>query len=83
MQIIKYGMSFRRSAIFMIKQKYPDLNFSDIKFSDMKGHEEHPPVPVNAAPVQPIGEAPQAAEVVEVVGDEGDNPGEGDNVVPE
>ena len=83
LQIIKYGMSFRRSAIFMIKQKYPDLDLSDIKFSDMKGHEEHPPVPVDAAPVQPIGEAPQAAEVVEVVGAEGDNPGEGDNVVPE
>ena len=50
LQIIKYGMSFRQSAIFMIKQKYPDLDFSDINFSDMKGYEENPPVPVNAAP---------------------------------
>ena len=82
LQIIKYGMSFRRAAIFMIKQKYPDLDFSDINFSDMKGHEENPPVPVNAAPVQPIEEVPQAEEV-EVVGARGDLPGEGDNVVPE
>ena len=83
MQIIKYVMSFRRSAIFMIKQKYPDLDFSDINFSDMKGHKENPPVPVNAAPVQPVEEVPQAEEVVEVVGALGDLSGEGDNVVPE
>ena len=51
LQIIKYGMSFRWLAIFMIKQKYPDLDFSDINFSDMKGHEENPPVPVNAVEV--------------------------------
>ena len=68
LQIIKYGMSFRRSAIFMIKQKYPDLDFSDINFSDMKGHEENPRVLVNAASDQPIEEVPQAEEVVEVVG---------------
>ena len=50
LQIIKYGLTFRRSAIFMIKQKYPDLHFSDINFSDMKGYEENRPAPVNAAP---------------------------------
>ena len=33
-------MSFRRSALFMVKEKYPDLNFSDIIFSDMRGLEE-------------------------------------------
>ena len=49
----------------------------------MKGHEENPLVPVNTAPVQPIEEVPQAGEVVEVVRDQGDVPGEGDNVVPE
>ena len=75
--------SFRRSAIFMIKQKYPDLDFSDINFFDMKGHEENPPVPVNAAPDQPIEEVPQAEEVVEVVGVQRDVSGEGNNVVPE
>ena len=75
-------MSFRRSAIFMIKEKYHDLDFSDINFSDIKGHEEIPPVPVNAAPVQPIEEVPQAKEVVEVVGAQGDVPEEGDNVGP-
>ena len=83
LQIIKYGMSFRRSAIFMIKQKYPDLDVSDINFSDMKGHEENPTVPVNAASDQPIEEVPQAEEVVEVVETQGDIPGEGDNGVPE
>ena len=67
----------------MIKQKYPDLDFSDINFSDMKGHKENPSVPVNAAPDQPIEEVPQAEEVVEVVGAQRDVPGEGDNVVPE
>ena len=76
-------MSFRRSAIFMIKQKYPDLDFSDINFSDMKGHEENPPVPVNAAPVQPVEEALQVEEVVEVEGAQGGLSGEGNNVVPE
>ena len=83
LQIIKYGLTFRRSTIFMIKQKYPDLDFSDINFSDMKGYEENPPAPVNVAPAQPIEEVPQAEEVVEVVGVQRDVPGEGDNVVPE
>ena len=53
LQIIKYGMTFRRSTIFMVKEKYPDLNFSDINFSDMKGHDSaDPPVSDNAALVQ-------------------------------
>ena len=38
-KIVKYGMTFRRSALFMIKEKYPDLDFSDINFLDMKGHD--------------------------------------------
>ena len=83
LQLYKYGMSFRRSAIFIIKQKYLDLDFSDINFSDMKSHEENPPVLVNATPDQPIDEVPQAEEVFEVVGVQRDVPGEGDNVVPE
>ena len=83
LQIIKYGMSFRRSTIFMIKQKYPDLDFSDINFSDMKGYEENPPAPVNAAPGQPIEKVPPPDEIVEVEEDQGGVPGEGDNVVPE
>ena len=33
-------MSFRRSAWFMVKEKYPDLDFYDIIFSDMRGLEE-------------------------------------------
>ena len=85
LQIIKYGLTFRRSAIFMIKQKYPDLDFSDIDFLDMKGYEENPPAPANAAPTQPIEEVPQADEIVEVEEDQGGIPGEGnnDNVAPE
>ena len=84
LQIIKYGLTFRRSAIFMIKQKYPDLDFSDIDFSDMKGYEEDPPASADAAPAQPIEEVPQAGEIVEVE-DQGGVPGEGsnDNVAPE
>ena len=66
LQIIKYGMTFRRLALFMVKEKYPDLDFSDINFSDMKGHEENPPVPVNVAPIQPVEEAAQTEGVVEV-----------------
>ena len=72
LQIIKYGMTFRRSALFMVKEKYLDLDFSDINFSDIKGHEENPPVPVNAAPVQLVEEALQVEGVVEVEGAQGD-----------
>ena len=39
-KIINYGMTFRRSALFMVKEKYPDLDFFDINFSDMKGHKK-------------------------------------------
>ena len=69
----------------MIKQKYPDLDFSDINFLDMKGYEENPPAPANAAPAQPIEEVPQADEIVEMEEDQGGVPGEGnnDNVAPE
>ena len=35
-----YGLSFRRSALFMVKEKYLNLDFSDNIFSDMKGLEE-------------------------------------------
>ena len=68
-EIVKYGMTFRRSALFMVKEKYPDLDFSDINFSDMKGHDSvDPPGPVQAAPVQPIEEdGTQAVERVIVV----------------
>ena len=41
----------------MVKEKYPDLNFSDINFSNMKGHDSiNPPKPIQAAPVQPAEE---------------------------
>ena len=75
LQIIKYRMSFRRSAFFMVKEKYPDLDFSDINFSDMKGHDSVDLFSFNkAAVVQPIEEAVVRAkgaqgEIVEGVND--------------
>ena len=38
-EILKYGMSFRRSAIFMIKQKYPKLDLFDINLTLMHGYD--------------------------------------------
>ena len=42
-KIVQYGMTFKRSALFMVKEKYPDLDFSDITFSDMKSHDSPDP----------------------------------------
>ena len=80
LQIIKYGMTFRRSALFMVKEKYPDLDFFNINFSDMKGHDNaDPPVPKKAVVVQPIEEV--------VIGTEGAQweivEGVNDNITPE
>ena len=41
--IVKYGMTFKRSTLFLIREKYPDLDFSDINFLDMKGHDIQDP----------------------------------------
>ena len=68
----------------MVNEKYLDLDFSDINFSDMKGHDSADlPSSNKAAVVKPVEETPQAKGVVEVEGVqeevlEGDN-----NVVPE
>ena len=43
MEVVKYGKTFRTFALFMVKEKYPDLDFSDIKFSDMKGYDSADP----------------------------------------
>ena len=54
------GMTFRRSTLFMVKEKYLDLDFSNINFFDMKGHDSANPLVSksnNAAIVQPVGEA--------------------------
>ena len=37
--IVKFGMTFRRSALFMIKEKYPNLDFFDISFIDMRSYD--------------------------------------------
>ena len=39
-KIMDYGILFRRLALFMVKEKYFDLDFFDISFSDMRGLEE-------------------------------------------
>ena len=36
--ILKYEMNYRRFALFMIRRKYPDLDFSDINFTDIEGY---------------------------------------------
>ena len=80
LQIIKYEMSFRRSALFMVNEKYPDLDFSDINFSDMKGHDSvDPPSSNKDTIVQPVEEVVVGAEGVqgEIV------EGVTDNVAPE
>ena len=41
--IVKYGMTFRRSTLFLIRKKYPDLDFSDINFLNMMGHDIQDP----------------------------------------
>ena len=58
LEIMKYGLTFRRSALFMVKEKYPDLDFFDINFSDMRGHDSVDlSGPAQAAFVQPIEES--------------------------
>ena len=66
LQIIKYGMSFKLSALFMVNEKYPDLDFSDINFSDMKGHDSvDPPSSNKDTIVQPVEEVVVGAEGVQ------------------
>ena len=75
MKVVKYGKTFRTFALFMVKEKYPDLDFSDINFSDMRGYDSvDPSASDQTALVQPSEEAAQSGERVET---------EGVNVVPE
>ena len=68
----------------MVKEKYPDLDFFDINFSDMKGHDSaDPPLSNKAVVVQSVEKAPQAEEVVEAEGVQGEVLGGDNNVVPE
>ena len=39
-KIMDYGISFRHKTLFMVKEKYPNLDFFDISFSNMRGLEE-------------------------------------------
>ena len=42
--ILKFGMNYRRSALFMIKEKYTDLDFSNNNFNDIRGYNVPNPV---------------------------------------
>ena len=80
LQIIKYGMTFRRSTFFMVKQKYLDLDFSNINFFDMKSHDSaDPPSSNKVTVVQPVEEAVVGVEGAQREIVEGIN----DNVAPE
>ena len=37
--IVKFGMTFKCLALFMIREKYPDLDFFNINFIDMMGYD--------------------------------------------
>ena len=68
MEVVKYGKTFRTSALFMVKEKYPDLDFSDIKFSDMKGYDSADPcVSDPIGPVELSEKTAQSGEGVDVV----------------
>ena len=36
--ILKYGMSYKHSTLFMLKKKYPNLDFSDVALTQMEGY---------------------------------------------
>ena len=42
--ILKFGMNYKHSVLFMIKEKYHDLDFSNINFTDMRGYNVLDPV---------------------------------------
>ena len=39
-KILNYGMGFRCSILFMIKEKYPDLDLSNVDLTEMRGYEK-------------------------------------------
>ena len=69
MEVVKYGKTFTTFTLFMVKEKYPDLDFSDIKFSDMKGYDSADPcVSDPAGLVEPSEEAAESRERIEMGG---------------
>ena len=69
LEVVKYGKTFRTSALFMVKEKYPDLDFSEIKFSDMKGYDSADPCVSDAMGlIEPSEEAAQSGEGIEMGG---------------
>ena len=60
--ILKYGMGFRHSTIFMIKQKYHELNLSDIDLTFMHGH--NVPDPTDRS--EPIGDLNVGGSLLEI-----------------
>ena len=52
-----FGMTFKCSALFMIREKYLDLDFFDINFTDMRDHDISDPFElVQVVSVQPVEE---------------------------
>ena len=64
-KIMQYGMTFRRLALFMVRKKYPDLDFSDINLLNMRRHDSpNPSGPAQVASVQLVEEGEDQAEGV-------------------
>ena len=38
-KIMKYGVSFRQSALHLIRKKHPGIDLSRIKFTSLEGHD--------------------------------------------
>ena len=64
-EIFKYGMCFRRSVIFMIKQKYPELDLFDINLTLMHGYD----IPYLANALEPIGDLNVERSSLKIVAD--------------
>ena len=43
-KIVDYGMNFKRSTLCMIREKYLDLDLSDIDLTKMKGWDKPDPI---------------------------------------
>ena len=74
--ILKFRMTFRRSTLFMIREKYPDLDFSNINFTDIRGYNVFDPTdglePIGdlnvGGSVQVVPDQPVSREILELNG---------------
>ena len=61
-EILEYGMGFRRSALFMIREKYPDLDLSDVDLTEIRGYDK--PDPAEGSDQQKDQDAEEDAKIV-------------------